>query len=86
MSPEHISVEDDDRSHRPRWLWVTPYLGKATPLTRRQWRVPGLIAFVTMFDQYDLGPFSLALEQIQVDLSVPEAQLVRHLLGLPPPL
>lgn len=72
---EHTSPEDEDRSYRPRWLWVTPYLGKAPPLTRRQWRVLGLIAFVTMFDQYDLGLFALALKQIQADLSIPEAQL-----------
>src|SRR4051812_34229977 len=74
-SSDRPSPEDEDRSYRPRWLWVTPYLGKAPPLTRRQWRVLSLIAFVTMFDQYDLGLFSLALKQIQADLSIPEAQL-----------
>ena len=35
----------------------------------------GLIAFVTMFDQYDLALFSLALKQIQAELLIPEAQL-----------
>jgi putative MFS transporter len=74
-SSEHVSLENEDRSYRPRWLWVTPYLGKAPALTRRQWRVLGLIAFVTMFDQYDLVLFSLALKQIQTDLGIPEAQL-----------
>jgi len=74
-APEHTRSEDEDRAYRPRWLRVTPFLGKAPPLTRRQWRVLGLIAFVTIFDQYDLGLFSLALKQIQADLSVPEARL-----------
>ena len=70
-----MAEDDEDRSYRPRWLWAAPYLGTPPPLTRRQWRVLSLIAFVTIFDQYDLGLFALALKQIQTDLSIPEAQL-----------
>ena len=66
---------DDDRSYKPRWLVLAPFLGKVPPLTRRQWNVVGLIGFVTLFDQYDLGLFSLALKQIQAELQIPEAQL-----------
>ena len=54
---------------------LAPFLGTPPALTRRQWNVIGLIAFVTMFDQYDLALFSLALKQIQAELLIPEAQL-----------
>ena len=67
--------ESEDRSWRPAWLIAAPFLGKAPNLTRRQWRVMGLIAVATIFDQYDLMLFSLALKQIQAELMIPEAQL-----------
>ncbi len=67
--------DSDDRSYRPAWLQFAPFLGTPPALTRRQWNVIGLIAFVTMFDQYDLALFSLALKQIQAELLIPEAQL-----------
>lgn len=70
-SPE----DEDDRSWQPRWLVLTPFLGKPPPLTRHQWRIIGLIAVVNIFDQYDLMLFSLALKQIQAELAIPEAQL-----------
>lgn len=66
---------DEDRTHVPVWVANAPFLGTPPPLTRRQWRVMGLIALATMFDQYDLGLFSLALKQIQEELAIPEAQL-----------
>lgn len=65
----------EDRSYRPGWLVAAPFLGPAPALTRRQWNVIGLIAFVTLFDQYDLALFSLALKQIQAELAIPEARL-----------
>ena len=67
--------DEDDRSWQPRWLVLTPFLGKPPPLTRHQWRIIGLIAVVNIFDQYDLMLFSLALKQIQAELAIPEAQL-----------
>jgi putative MFS transporter len=70
-----LSSDEDDRSWQPRWLLLTPFLGKPPPLTRHQWRVMGLIAIVNIFDQYDLMLFSMALKQIQADLAIPEAQL-----------
>jgi hypothetical protein len=65
----------EDRSHRPGWLRYAPFLGPPPPLTRRQWSVIGLISIVTLFYQYDLALFSLALKQIQAELLIPEAQL-----------
>jgi MFS family permease len=65
----------EDRSYRPSWVRYAPFLGTPPPLTRRQWRVIGLISIVTLFDQYDLALFSLALKQIQAELLIPEAQL-----------
>ena len=65
----------DDRSHRPRWLRFTPFLGRPPALTRRQWRVLGLVSIVSLFEQYDVYLFSLNLKQIQADLAIPESQL-----------
>ena len=65
----------EDRSWVPGWVQFAPFLGTPPALTRRQWNVIGLIAFVTMFDQYDMALFSLALKQIQAELAIPEAQL-----------
>ena len=67
--------DENDRSWKPRWLVLTPFLGQPPPLTRHQWRIVGLIVVVNIFDQYDLMLFSLALKQIQTDLAIPEAQL-----------
>jgi MFS family permease len=69
------SLTDDDRSYRPGWLRFAPFLGRAPALSRRQWRVIGLIAVVNLFDQYDLQLFGLALKQIQAELLIPEDKL-----------
>jgi MFS family permease len=69
------SVPEEDRSWRPSWLYLAPFLGAAPPLTRRQWRVLGLVSLVTLFEQYDIALFSLALKQIQGELAIAEAQL-----------
>ncbi len=66
---------DEDRSYYPNWLNYAPFLGRPPSLTRRQWNVLGLIAVVTIFEQYDLALFSLALKQIQAALSIPEYKL-----------
>ena len=68
-------TSDDDRTYRPGWLRYAPFLGRAPALTRRQWRLMGLIALVNLFDQYDLQLFGLALKQIQAELLIPEEQL-----------
>jgi putative MFS transporter len=66
---------DDDRSYRPGWLRYAPFLGRPPALTRRQWRVLGLVSIVSIFEIYDVFLLSLNLKQIQADLGFPEAQL-----------
>jgi len=61
-----------DRGFRPAWLDRVPFLGEPPKLTRRQWSVLGLVSAASFFDQYDAGLFSLALKQIQMELSIPE--------------
>jgi len=70
-------MDEDDRSYRPAWLQYAPWLGQPPELTRRQWRILGLIAFAVLFDQYDMTLLAMALKQIQLDLAIPEAELGR---------
>jgi putative MFS transporter len=65
----------DEPRPPPRWLRAAPFLGRPPALTRRQWRVLGLVAAASLFDQYDLGLFSLALKQIQEELGIEEARV-----------
>jgi len=62
-------------AYRPRWLLATPFLGTAPPLTRRQWRVLGLVSIATLFDQYDRALFALALPKIQASLAIAEVEV-----------
>ncbi len=75
MSRSDHPADEHDRSYRPRWLYYTPFLGRAPQLTQRQWRVLGLVALASFFELYDLYLFQLALKQIQADLAIPEAHL-----------
>ena len=59
----------------PAWYRALPFLGRAPPLTPLQWRVLGLVAAVSFFEQYDMYLFALNLKQIQADLGIPESQL-----------
>jgi putative MFS transporter len=68
-------MQPDDRSYVPRWLRLAPFLGRPPALTRRQWRVLGLVAIVSLFEQYDLYLFALNLKHIQADLGIAEGQL-----------
>ncbi|HVH20339.1 MAG TPA: MFS transporter [Myxococcota bacterium] len=65
----------DDRSYRPRWLRFAPFLGRPPALTRRQWRVLGLVSIVSLFEQYDVVLFSMSLKQVQADLGLSESSL-----------
>ena len=60
---------------RPRWQRWLPFLRGAPPLSARQWRVLGLVSLATLFDQYDLSLFGMALPQIQAGLGVAEADV-----------
>ena len=72
-APTKSNEEDDYRV--PGWYQWAPFLGKPPRMNAHQWRVLGLLGIVSLFDQYDLSLFSLALKQIQADLLIPEAQL-----------
>ena len=60
---------------RPGWTRVLPWIGKTPALTRRQWRVLGLLGTAELFDHYDLGLLTLALLQIQAGLGVAEHEV-----------
>jgi hypothetical protein len=60
---------------RPRWQRFLPFLAGAPELTQRQWRVLGLVSIATLFDQYDLSLFGMALPQIQAGLGIAEADV-----------
>ena len=38
------------RSYRPVWYRFTPFLGRPPSLTRRQWRLLGLVSLVSLFE------------------------------------
>ncbi len=59
----------------PGWYRVAWFLGRAPPLSTSQWKLLGLVAAVSVFEQYDIYLFALNLKQIQADLSIPESQL-----------
>jgi putative MFS transporter len=60
---------------RPRWQRWLPFLAGAPELTQRQWKVLGLVSLATLFDQYDLSLFGMALPQIQAGLGIAEADV-----------
>ncbi len=62
-------------SGRPGWYRLTWFLGRPPELTDRQWKVLGLVAIVSLFEQYDLYLFQLNLKQIQADLAIAEGSL-----------
>jgi MFS family permease len=67
----------EGRSHagRPRWYRYAWFIGRAPDLSRRQWRVLGLVSAVSFFEMYDVYLFSLNLKQIQAELAIAEADL-----------
>ena len=64
-----------ERGKPPGWYRLTPFLGRAPDLTARQWQVLGLVAIVSLFEQYDVYLFQLCLKQIQAELAIQEADL-----------
>jgi len=74
-TPGRRWAADGDRTSRPAWVRLAPFLGRPPALTQRQWRVLGLVAMASFFEMYDLYLFALALKQIQADLGIPEASL-----------
>ena len=72
---ELASPIGEDRTYRPRWLQFAWFLGRPPALTRRQWRVLGLVAAASFFELYDVYLFTLSLKQIQTGLGIAEDQL-----------
>ncbi len=68
--------DTERRAERPLWFKVFFwFLGPPPVLTRRQWRVLGVIGTANLFDNYDLGIMGLALPQIQAGLGIAEADI-----------
>jgi len=59
----------------PPWLKWLPFVANAPTLTQQQWQLLGLVAFVALFGNYGAALLSLALPQIQAELSIPAAQM-----------
>lgn len=59
----------------PAWYRITWFLGRPPDLSRHQWKVLGLVAAVSFFEQYDMYLFSLNLKQIQAELMIAESDL-----------
>lgn len=62
-------------SNVPFWYRFTWFLGRPPPLSKHQWKLLGLVAAVSFFEQYDMYLFSLNLKQIQAELEIPESEL-----------
>jgi MFS family permease len=74
-APDPPAFADGERGYRPGWLKAAWFLGRAPDMTRRQWRVLGLVSAASFFEMYDLYLFALALKQIQAGLGIAEAEL-----------
>ena len=59
----------------PLWYRFAWFLGRPPKLTQHQWKLLGLVAAVSVFEQYDVYLFSLNLKQIQADLLISEADV-----------
>ena len=68
-------MSDAAPADRPRWYRLAWFLGRPPPLSRSQWSVLGLVAIVSLFEQYDQYLFALNLRHIQADLGIAEAEL-----------
>ena len=59
----------------PAWYKLTWFLGRPPDLSQHQWKVLGLVAAVSFFEQYDIYLFLLNLKQIQAELQMAESEL-----------
>ncbi len=59
----------------PGWYRFAWFLGRPPELTQHQWKLLGLVAVVSIFEQYDVYLFALNLKQIQADLAVADSEL-----------
>jgi MFS family permease len=68
-------TSDQVAARPPGWYRFAWFLGRAPALTERQWRMLGLVAAVSFFENYDLFLLSLNLKQIQAGLGIDEGSL-----------
>ena len=59
----------------PFWYRFTWFLGRPPDLSKHQWKLLGLLAAVSFFEQYDMYLFSLNLKQIQAELLISESDV-----------
>ena len=59
----------------PFWYRFAWFLGRPPDLSQHQWKLLGLLAAVSFFEQYDMYLFSLNLKQIQAELLISEADV-----------
>lgn len=62
-------------SNVPKWYRFAWFLGRPPPLSTLQWKILGLVAAVSIFEQYDVYLFALNLKQIQAELLIAESDL-----------
>jgi putative MFS transporter len=75
LETKRLFMKDESIAPVPRWYRLTPFLGRPPALTANQWKVLGLVAVVSLFEQYDVYLFALNLKQIQSDLAVGDENL-----------
>ncbi|MEM7411341.1 MAG: hypothetical protein AAF430_13975, partial [Myxococcota bacterium] len=75
MHDQQSKGAEHEVAKRPGWYKFAFFLGRPPELTARQWRVLGLVAIVSLFEQYDVYLFQLNLKQIQADLAIAEGSL-----------
>ena len=59
----------------PFWYRFAWFLGRPPDLSKHLWKLLGLLAAVSFFEQYDMYLFSLNLKQIQAELLISEADV-----------
>jgi len=77
MAPEDAPIHSGAArpAARPRWVRAAWFLGRTPELSPRQWSVLGLVAIVSLFEQYDVYLLALNLKHIQADLGIDESAL-----------
>jgi len=78
-------VDDRSASEPPGWFriffFLRFFLRAPEDLTRRQWRLLGLLGVTVLINHYDFGLLTAALLQIQTELGIPETEVGR-MVGL----
>ena len=70
-------MHDPAAPKSPAWFRLFPFLRAPGDITRRQWRLLGLLGVTVLINHYDHGLLTAALLQIQNGLGVAEADVGR---------